>query len=236
MKNFGIIKSKIEKILVESYQNKTIKESFSKFREIVLKDKDLVSMFYLYDQLSTKSGIKKDIANDYINESIDSLKKLKISKQKTKELLEWVSDVECNNNYETIDKILDENVLNLESKIKNKKLIFETITTTETKKEFINIPLKTSLNIANQSMQTFLQNLSESDKQEFLSVAKLEPNQLIEEYNELKNSTISKLELIKESSNDVEITEKISETILKIQNENVDKLNLYRLRKLNETI
>lgn len=237
MKNFGILKSKIEKILVDSYQNRTIKESFGKFRDLVLQDKNLVSMFYLYDQLSSKNGISKDIANDYINECVEKFESIRLSKSKLNYLNEWVSTVEAENLYENVDKLFDDNILNIESKIKSKKIIFETITSKQnTEKEIINIPLQTSLNIANQSMYNFIQDLSESEKKEFLDVAKMDSKTLFEEYESLKNLTIQKLENLMESDQGSNIKSKIQDTIDKVKNEKIDKLNYYRLRKLNETI
>jgi len=237
MKNFGIIKSKIEKILVDSYQNKTIKESFGKFRELVLQDKNLVSMFYLYDQLSSKNGINKDIANDYINECIEKFESIKLSKDKINSLNEWISSVTTENLYENVDKLFDDNILNIESKVKSKKLVIETITTKQTtEKEIINIPLKTSLSIANQSMYNFIQDLTESEKKEFLEVAQMDSKKLYEEYESLKNMTIKKLEDLMESDQEDGIKTKLQETVNKIKNDNIDKLNYYRLRKLNETI
>lgn len=237
MKNFGIIKSRIEKILVDSYQNKTIKESFGRFRELVLQDKNLVSMFYLYDQLSSKNGIGKDIANDYINECISKFESLKLSKEKVNSLNAWTSSISTENLYEDVDRLFDDNILNIESKINSKKRIFETITSKQSiEKEVINIPLKTSLSIANQSMYNFMQNLTESEKKEFLEVAQLDSKKLYEEYESLKDSTIQKLENLMESDQEGDIKQKLQETINKIKNDKIDKLNYYRLRKLNETI
>ncbi len=237
MKNFGIIKSKIEKILVDSYQNKTIKESFGKFKDLVLQDKNLVSMFYLYDQLSSKNGMNKDIANDYINECIEKFESIKLSKDKINLLNKWTSSITTENLYENIDKLFDDNILNIESKVKSKKIIFETITSTNSiQKEVINIPLKTSLNIANQSIHNFIQDLTENEKKEFLTVAQMDAKKLFEEYESLRNSTILKLETLMESDQEDGIKTKLQETVNKIKNDNIDKLNYYRLRKLNETI
>lgn len=237
MKNFGIIKSKIEKILVDSYQNNSLKESFVKFRNVVLNDKNVVSLFYLYDQLSNKNNIDKEIAYDYLNECLEKIKLIKLSNEKEKILKEWVKDIEVENSYENIDNLFDDNILNLESKVRIKKLIIETITSkSESKKDFINIPLKTSLNIANKSMANFIQELSEQERKEFIEIAKIENEKLIEGYNNLKESTIEKLQSLMNSNEENDVKIKLEETIKKIQNDSVDKLNYYRLKKLYETI
>ena len=57
-------------------------------------------------------------------------------------------------------------------RIKSKKALIKTLSSSkpESIKESINIPLKSMVSIANQTMNNYLENLNESDKKEFLSL------------------------------------------------------------------
>jgi hypothetical protein len=61
-------------------------------------------------------------------------------------------------------------------------------------------------------------------------------DELKDSFNKLKEDTIQKLNLLNQKESDSEIKSKVDETISKIQNENVDRLNYFKLKKLNETI
>ena len=70
MIKFGILKSKIEKVLLESYSNDTFKDELKNFKKLVLENKNISKIFYLYDELSSKKGLKENTVNDYIHECV----------------------------------------------------------------------------------------------------------------------------------------------------------------------
>ena len=43
----------------------------SQLKTMVLENKDLSELYYIYDDLSKKKELSNDIATDYINESIE---------------------------------------------------------------------------------------------------------------------------------------------------------------------
>ena len=67
---FGILKSKIEDCLVESYKKNSLKKDMFVFEELVLKNKSLSTLYFLYDELSKNKGLNESFVNEYINESI----------------------------------------------------------------------------------------------------------------------------------------------------------------------
>ena len=69
-----------------------------------------------------------------------------------------------------------------------------------------------------------------------MGVLTISENELKDSFNKLKENTIDKLNLLKQNESDSEIKSKVDETISKIQNENVDRVNYFKLKKLNETI
>lgn len=238
MKNFGIYKSKIEKLLVESFSNGTMKDNFVKFRDFVLNDKSMVEIFYLYDQLSSTKGLSQDIAKEYLEECITKIKESKISKDKIKLLESWTDKVVVENSYKNIDNLVEDDVLKIESKLSSKKIVLETITKKDKveTKEVINIPLKSAISIANQKLSDFVSNLNEEEKKEFLDIAKMEDKSLKKSFKLLQEATKEKLKLISDSESDTEIKTKIEETINKISIEQPSKVSYYRLKKLSETI
>ena len=71
MTKFGEIKSKIEKTGAELFGKSNFQKFMVGFKSNILENKDLSEIFYIYEDLSTKKGLDKDLANDYVNESIE---------------------------------------------------------------------------------------------------------------------------------------------------------------------
>ena len=63
---FGILKSKIDYVLSESFKNDIhFKEEMKLFKKYILENKNLSKLFYLYEELSSKKNVNKNIVNDY---------------------------------------------------------------------------------------------------------------------------------------------------------------------------
>ena len=236
---FGLLKSQIENILIESYKNESIKDNMFIFKELVLKNKNISKMFYLYDELNSNKGLNESIASEYINQSIIVYENLinKINPKQLKEIEMWVGHIQCENNYTLVDDLFSNNVTNLESKIKSKNTILENLKKEPKKeKEIINVPIKTMVSVANKTASNYIESLNESDKTELKKLLSSDEETIKESYLILKGKVISKLERLQESEQDNEVTSKIDETIQKIQNESFDKVGYFKLRKLNESL
>ena len=125
---FGTLKSKIEKILIESYQSNTFETQIKNFRKLVLENKKIGTLFFVYDELSSNKGFTdKDLANDFINECIKIYENTtnKISKSDFKKINEWTEGIKVENGYEVIDNLLDSRSIKLETKILGRKKIVE---------------------------------------------------------------------------------------------------------------
>ena len=46
MKNFGLLKTKIENVLLESYANDTFKNELKTFKKLVIENKNISKLFY----------------------------------------------------------------------------------------------------------------------------------------------------------------------------------------------
>lgn len=236
---FGKLKSKIENKLVESYKNGTIKSDMSKFNSLVLKNKNVSKLFYLYDELTSNRGLNESIANEYINQSITFYENTinKINPNDLKDLNAWLEGTEYNNEYDVVDELFSTGITKLEEKITSKKTILETITKSpKEEKEIVNIPLKTMVGIANKTISNYVSNLSESDQKKIKTILSSNEDELKEKYNSLKESVISKLEKIQESEQDKEVGNAINETIEKVSSESFDKLTYLKLQELNNNL
>lgn len=236
---FGKLKSKIENKLVESYKNGTTKTDMSKFNSLVLKNKNVSKLFYLYDELTSNKGLNESIANEYVNQSITIYENTinKLSPSDVKDINEWVDGTEYSNEYDVVDDLFSTGITRLEEKITSKKTILETITKSpKVNKEVVNIPLKTMVSIANKTIGGYINNLTESDQKKLKSLLSSDEGKLKDEYTSLKEGVLTKLEKIQESEQDSEVGKTITETIEKINSESFDKLNYLKLQELNDNL
>ena len=156
----------------------------------------------------------------------------KISNNDLKTLFFWIKNTKSENNYKLVDELFSNNILELEKKAKSKKFISENLSKKiEPTKEVFQIPLKTSINIANKVMLEHIEKLNEEEKKELKNILYHKDDDLLKDFLQLKKEGIKKLNELKESS-DNETTSKINETIEKINNESYTKPNYYKLKLL----
>ena len=231
---FGQIKSIIENNLLESYKNEQeFKKSLKEFKHNVLNNKNMSKLYSLYDQLTTPQGLTEADAKDFLEEGITLIQKLVPTIKTPKTLHENVS-----NKYSDIDSLVYTNKLDLMERVQSKKTLIKTLVSQkpETIKESINIPLKSMVSIANQTMKGYLDNLDESTKKEFIQLMSEDTLLLQEKFETIKESTISKLNTLLENENEFEIKTKLSETIDRLKVEKFDQLNFLKLKNLEESI
>ena len=240
MTKFGEIKSKIEKTGAELFGKSNFQKFMVGFKSNILENKDLSEIFYIYEDLSTKKGLHKDLANDYVNESIEYCQILLENNYKNLTKVDkWLSSFssEYQNNYKDIDTIIYNNsIKNLETVLESKKRIISTIISEEKTeiKESINLPLTTMLKVANDRLNKELSNISESERKELIELSSLSDKDIILEINTLKENVISNLKVSLNESKENDLKDTIENTIKKISESKYDKYNLYKLRKLNQ--
>lgn len=234
---FGELKSKIETYLAESYKKGKLKDNLFIFEELVLKNKNISRIFFLYDELSENKGLSESLGNEYINESITAYENLinKVQPKHLKELKSWVGHVKCENKYKEIDNVFSSSVLTLESKIKSKKVILENLKKQQVgKKETIMVPLNTMVKIANKTVESFISSLNESEKKELTKILKTPKSVVQENYNKEKEVVLEKLMESKENEKDSETINTIDQVIDKLQKESFSEINYFKLKNLSE--
>ena len=229
---FGQIKSIIEKNLLESYKNeKDFKKSLKEFKHNVLNNKTMSKLYSLYDQLSTPQGLSESDSKEFLEEGITLIQKL-VSDIKPPMVLETVE-----NKYSDIDSLVYTNKLDLLERVNSKKNIIKLISSkNEIVKESINIPIKTMVSIANQTLNNYIENLDENSKKEFLQIISEDIQSLETKFETIRESAIVKLNLMLENEEEFEMKTKLSETIDRIKLEKFDQLNFLKLKTLESSI
>jgi len=232
----GILKSKVEKFLVESMSNNTFKSEIKIFKSLVLEDKDIAKAFYIYDVLDRKRGMSKDDANSLIDECIRQFEKLKLNSKKLSKINSWVGKTTISeNSYKEIDNVLDTDNILFESILESKKSLVKKITSVDKVKETTNLPLEKVYEVAENTTKNFLMELSEQELKTLNKYLTLSEGEIKNKYSVISEMTIEKLEEIKENS-DSDTKLKIDETIERIKNDSPNQLNLVRLKKLFNTL
>jgi hypothetical protein len=141
------------------------------------------------------------------------------------------------NKYSDIDTLVYTNKLNLHERIQSKRNIISVLTSnSKTVKESINIPIKSMVNIANQTLRTYIETLDENTKKEFFQLISEDSKSLETKFETLKESTITKLQSILDKEEEFELKTKISETIDRLKTEKFDQVNFLKLKNLEESI
>ena len=230
---FGIVKSIIENNLLESYKNeKEFKKTLREFKHNVLNNKSMSKAYTLYDQLSTPQGLNTDDAKEFLEEGILLLQRVLPNIKLPRTISESVK-----NGYTDIDTLVYTQKMSILERIKSKKNIVVILTSKpQNVKESINIPVKSMVNIANQTLRNYLDTLDENSKKEFIQIVSEDTKILEEKFEVIRESAINKLETIMENENESEIKSRISETITKLKDEKFDQMNFLRLKNLEESI
>lgn len=240
MNTFGSIKTKIEQTAIDLAKKPEFKKFMVEFKTMVLENKDMSELYFIYDDLSTNKGLSKDIADDYINESIEYAQILiESEKNHIKKLDSWVNkyNKDLNNNYSDIDTtIYNKSIRNLESVLESKRKIKNIIineTEKKVTKESVELPISTMVKIANENLKKEISNINESDKKELEDVLSLSGEKLKEEFEKTKSLVLDNLKLSLNESKDNDLNKTISKTIEKIKETKCNHYDYFKLKKLN---
>jgi hypothetical protein len=238
----GVLKSRVEKLLSESYGKGTFKEEIKNFNRNVLSNKNISKLFFLYDELSTNKGYDQKLAEDFVFESITMFENIinKTDKKDLEKLKKWVISVNSHNQYTDIDNLFynSSDVLHLENKVRSKKVIVEGLkkTAINENKETILLPLSSMVKVANKTIEDFVSNLNESEKKELNSLLKEDESVLVERFQNLKDEAVVKLIVVLEGESDESVKNTINETIDNIKSKKFDRLEYFKLKNLVNNI
>lgn len=240
MNKFGQIKSNIESLLTKSYGKNAFKTNMKSFKSHIIENEKLAEAYFLYDELSKKKGLSKDIVDDYVNECVETIKGILTTESaKLKEVNMWVSEglkTDSDNDYTNIDTVVySTSIKNLEKVLecKNtiKKLLGETEEVTKVT-ESVNIPLSSMLKIATNTFNREYGDISEEEKKELKNLLSLSKTELTEEITISKGVVLKKLTEKVNESNDEDLNNRVNETINRINESEISLTSLYKLKQL----
>lgn len=240
MNKFGQIKSNIESLLTKSYGKNAFKTNMKSFKSHIIENEKLAEAYYLYDELSKKKGLSKDLVDDYVNECVETIKGILTTEStKLKEVNMWVSEglkTDSDNNYTNIDTVVySTSIKNLEKVLecKNtiKKLLGETEEVTKVT-ESVNIPLSSMLKIATNTFNREYGDISEEEKKELKNLLSLSKTELTEKITISKGVVLKKLTEKVNESNDEDLNNRVNETINRINESEISLTSLYKLKQL----
>jgi len=240
MNKFGQIKTNIESLLTKSYGKNAFKTNMKSFKSHIIENEKLAEAYFLYDELSKKKGLSKDIVDDYVNECVETIKGILTTEStKLKEVNMWVSEglkTDSDNNYTNIDTVVySTSIKNLEKVLecKNtiKKLLGETEEVTKVT-ESVNIPLSSMLKIATNTFNREYGDISEEEKKELKNLLSLSKTELTEEITLSKGVVLKKLTEKVNESNDEDLNNRVNETINRINESEISLTSLYKLKQL----
>ena len=232
---FGILKTKIEDLLIESYKNDTLKRDMFVFDELILKNKNLSKLYYLYEELSTNKGLSKELANELINQSITLYENLvnKISSENINEIKLWVGSQNTKNRYADLDNLFSKNVTDMINKVVSKNQIAESLMkNTEKPKPIIKASLNEMVDVANKTVKTYISSLNESEQKELNKILSKSDKDLKVRFEIIKEDVLEKLDTLLETESDDVTKIKLNETIEKVKGVSYNKLDYYKLNQL----
>lgn len=210
------------------------------FDALVLENKDLSELYFIYDDLSSNKFLSEDIVNDYINESVEYSQILIEGQKDNLGFLDtWINswNKSKENKYHEIDNVIyNKSIKNLESVLESKKIIKNTLIKEhkeEKIKETINVPISSMVKIANENLKKEFNSLNESEKNELQEVLSLNQDILKLEFEKTKNIVLNNLKTGLNESKDTELNNKISKTIEKINSSKCNHYDYYKLKKLS---
>lgn len=229
---FGQIKSIIEKNLVESYKDpNTFKQTLKEFKHNVLSNKSFSKIYSIYDDLSSPQGLCENDAKEFYDEAINVLRHLLENLQLPK------SGKELENLYENIDNVVYFEKVDIKERLSSKKEIIDKLVENKSQlRDIPKIPIKSMVSIANQTLTKYVESLDETTRKDIFYILAKNNSDLEIEFANIKETAISKLKLLSDKENDVDLKSKILETITKIEGEKFDQIGFVRLKKLEESI
>lgn len=230
---FGQLKTTIENNLIESYKKEDdFKKTLREFKHNVLSNKNMSRLYDLYDQLSTPSNLSESESKEFLEEGVKLIQSI-LSSVKLPKSLNTITE----NRYSEIDTLVYSKNINLKERVDAKVSVLSTLQKNkENISEAIKIPISSMVKIVNQKINSYLETISEDTRKELITILSEDSKVLENKFETLRETAISKLQILENNETDSETKGKISETIEKLKTEKFDQINYMRLKSLEESI
>jgi len=238
MKNFGVIKTKLLQKLIDSYTSQNKKE-LKTIVKTIKENKDFKEMYLLYEDIETKTFDDNETAKIFVDELSSVLKTKNSDFSNLNTMLESV-EVNESELYKNLDILCEkDSLLNIDKKVIAKRKIVEHLTNVKnTNVNEDTVPFTKNENLlyavlVNNFNTLYNHTLNEDQKQELKNIISLKNDEVETKINEIKNELLPKLtDLVNESKDDVDVSNKFHEVINEINSMKHTKHNYYRLIEL----
>ena len=233
---FGKYKYSITNQLVENYAKK---EDFKKtFRNVMspLKENKIAREFFvLYGEIENKRFDNKQLAEAYLDEVIKTLKN-----KKSQLSIPLVENKKGNENtiYSKLDSLIfNESVKSIEKNLNNKRELLEHLTRdTQDSKPTQTVATSILSNILTRKFNEKYSSLSEENRSKLKNLLSLDKDDLQTKIVELKESTLNKLNTLKEEAQDSTMKDKIQEVCESIINSDINASSILKIENLNKSL
>ena len=140
--------------------------------------------------------------------------------------------------YSQLDSLIfNDAVRSIEKNLRNKRSLIEHLTRKEsTKQTNKTVPMSLLSHLLTRKFNEKYSSLSEEDKTKLRKLSSLDKNELEDKVIKLKESTLSKLNSLKESSEDKDMKNKIQEVCESLDNSGVNISSILKMEKLNKSL
>ncbi len=239
MTKFGTLKTKILHCLTEAYtagNKKEVKEILQSIKE----NKEFKELYLFYEEVENMYLDDKELAKLYV-ENVEKLlmektkRVSKYSKSLDKKLKsENLVEVDL---YKNLDLLAEEDTLKtVDKKMLGKKKLVEHLTTkkelTESTSEFTNNEGLLLVVLSSEFNGKFGDSLSEGEKEELQKLLTIPNDQLVNEFNTLKEQVDEKMNCMLTEEQDEVVKGKLKESLTEAKALPPTKYNYYKLQQL----
>jgi hypothetical protein len=234
---FGLIKTLVENKLVDSFAKGNLKTDMRLFERKLLKNSNFCKLMSIYDNLKENKELDKETATYLVDDLSNEFRQIKLSENTINFIKSWTKDIVLENKYKTIDELFYGDLLKPEKKSIAKKSIVESLGKKPILKEnkSSKVPISSMLKVANKTVEKYLENLTESDRNLVKEILTSNDENLKTKFTELKETAIQKIEtLISES--DEELSKVLVETKERLSNVKPSKKEYIKLLNLTQNL
>lgn len=242
MINFGKYKDAGVSILIENYRNKDkFKSLVKEFYSILNNSEILRENYILYNKIENVNLDEPELIKEFIDETLNSIKdNLEYCGCSEKKLKEFIDRNNGTIKENLIDDIINTPKFKIKERIELKKRLIENVSNRPKKEKIeVNLPLSVYSSVLVEKFNEKYKDLNEEDKSIIKAVLDKDYEKLKESYNNLKQTTLNKIDTLIEESEDTLLINKLKVIKERFENEDSNEINeekIIKIIQLNNTL
>lgn len=241
MENFGILKEQIIGKLAKLYEQKDYKK-IKKILNLIKEDKNFKDLYLFYDNVEN-IFVNDDLMEEYLNEVIKNLQKMKpLINETTNKIKKEVDDIEpaYNELYKNLDILSEElNINNTDKFIyaKNqlKNYLLKPKEVKKPKSYTVNEGLLYSI-LTNNFNLSYNNALTESEKKELRTILSIDNEDIKNNISELKEDVLNIVDNLITEDETKSFNEKLNNVKIEVEKMTPSRVNYFRLKNLKQNL